>query len=79
MDLRLMESYERIEELRLNIEEIRTTLEMVIRVDDANEQNLGDVICLVLRDLRSTSCGLEKEIKALQRINGVGSDEGQEE
>lgn len=77
MDIRLIKSYERIEQLRWNIEEVKVALETGIQAED--HRTLGEIVCLCLRDLQHTSDALEEEVRALQKLNGVGSDEGQEE
>lgn len=73
MDIRLMESYEKIEMQRLNLEEVIATVTLAIQAD-ADFQTFGNVVCLALRDLQRVNETLKEEVVNLQRINGVGSD-----
>lgn len=74
MNVAMMKITSEIEEMAYCVEESRSALQLAV-VADAGGDELGSVVCLALRDLRHVSERLREQVKLLQRLNGVGTDD----
>lgn len=78
MNRELIISTSKIEEMSWNLDESRAALEMAIQAD-SDLQTLGNVVCLVLRDLKRISDGLSEGIEQLKHLNGIGGGHGEDQ
>ena len=76
MDKIILKSVERVTEIKWFLDEVRTTLDLAIQAD-ARGDDLGNVVCLSLRELKRISEKLNNEIEKMQAWNREGEQDAE--